>query len=117
MSHGIFRTNLRGLRKNTIMIDLVAIATLVGVILMLVIDRYFIVEQHQKDQARLLEELSRATKAVISKNANEYVMTTSIDKVPAEKEVLLPPEETPEEALNDDQFFEAIGKSLKNAKN
>ncbi len=74
---------------------------------------WFIREQHRKEKAQLLEELSRATKAVISKNANEYVMTTSIDKVAPEEKQPINEDEVPEEALNDDQFFSAIGKGLK----
>ena len=98
------------------MIELVCIFVLVAVIIMLVADRYFIVEQHHKDQAKLLEELSRAMKAVISKNANEYVMTTGIDKVAPEERTVVPPDEVPEEGLSDDAFFEAIGKGLKDEK-
>lgn len=95
------------------MIEIVCIFVLVAVIIMLVADRFFIVEQHQKDTSRLLEELSRATKAVISKNANDYVMTTSIDKVAPEERKTVSPDEIPEEAVSDDEFFEAIGKGLK----
>ena len=95
------------------MIEYIAIITLVAVIILLVADRYFIVEQHQKKEDKLLDELSKALKAVISKNANDYVMTTSIDKVAPETKAPPSPDEIPEESLNDDQFFKAIGNSLK----
>lgn len=95
------------------MITYVAIFSLLAVIILLLVDRYFIVEQHEKKENRLLEELSRATKAVISKNANDYVMTTSIDKVSPETAIPRDPDEVPEESLSDDAFFEAIGKGLK----
>lgn len=63
----------------------------------------------QKEKETVLAELSRATKAVIAKNANDYVMTTSIDKATSE---VNPPTETdettPMEALTDDEFDQAI---------
>lgn len=100
------------------MIDYIAIFSLLGVIVLLLADRFFIVEQHEKKETKLMEELSKALKAVISKNANEYVMTSSIDKVAPEERKTVTTDEVPEEALNDDQFFEAIGKNLKeNIKN
>jgi hypothetical protein len=91
------------------MIDYVAIFTLLGVIVMLVADRFFIVEQHQKDMSRLLEELSKATKAVISKNANEYVMTTSIDKVASETKEPVNTDQVDPDSLSDDEFDESLG--------
>ena len=97
------------------MIDYLVIAILAGVIIMLVVDRFFIVEQHQKDKDKLLEELSRAVKAVISKNANEYVMTTSIDKVAPEERKVVSPDEIPEESVSDDDFFKAVSKGLQNS--
>jgi hypothetical protein len=76
-------------------------------------DRYLLTEQHRKEKDKLLEELSRATKAVISKNANDYVMTTGIDKVAIEEKPAKDPDEVPEESLSDDQFFKAIEKGNK----
>lgn len=95
------------------MIEAIVIGVLVAVILFLLIDRFFIVEQNQKDRNKMLDEQSRLIKALISKNANDYVMTTSIDKVAAEEKAPISPDEVPEEALNDDQFFDAIDKGLK----
>ena len=95
------------------MIEYIVIAILTVVILLLLADRYFIVEQAQKKEDKLLDELSKAIKAVIAKNANEYVMTTSIDKVPVENKPSLPPDEIPEESLSDEEFYEAVGKGLK----
>ncbi len=46
----------------------------------------WVIENISKEKDRLLDELSRTNKALISKNATEYVMTTSIDKVPEGKE-------------------------------
>jgi len=98
------------------MIDYVIIGILTFVIILLLADRFFIVEQAQKEKDKLLDELSKAIKAVISKNANDYVMTTSIDKVPVEERPAIEPDEVPEESLSDDQFFESVGKSLKDKK-
>lgn len=95
------------------MIELITYAIFVVIIGGLLVDRYLLTEQHRKEKDKLLEELSRATKAVISKNANEYVMTTSIDKVPAEDKTELEPDEIPEEALNDEEFFKAVQKTNK----
>ncbi len=49
-------------------------------------------------------------KAVIAKNANDYVMTTSIDKVAPEQKQPTDPDLIPEESLSDDEFMETIGK-------
>ena len=82
------------------------------IILALLIHNWLATEQHRKEKDKLLEELSRATKAVIAKNANEYVMTTSIDKVAPEPKIAINDDEIPEEAMSDAQFFSAIGKGL-----
>ena len=95
------------------MIEYILIGVLCAVIILLIADRYFIVEQSQKEKDKLLDELSKAIKAVISKNANEYVMTTSIDKVPSEPAAPSEPDEIPEEALSDDEFYKAVGKTNK----
>lgn len=95
------------------MIEYILIGVLCLVIILLIADRYFIVEQSQKEKDKLLDELSKAIKAVISKNANDYVMTTSIDKVPSENKPLSEPDEIPEEALSDDEFYKAVGKTNK----
>jgi hypothetical protein len=93
--------------------DLVPFIALVLIVIFLMVDRYLLTEQHRKEKDKLLEELSRATKAVISKNANEYVMTTSIDKVPQEPAVEKDPDEIPEEALSDEEFLKAVQKGNK----
>ncbi len=92
------------------------LATLIVIIVIQGIERYFFAEQAKLVQDKLLEELSRATKAVIAKNAQDYVMTTSIDKVPTEDKPRLEPDMVPEENLSDDEFFSSIGKQLKDDK-
>ncbi len=74
------------------------------IILALLVHVWFLTEQYRKEKDKLLEELSRAIKALISKNATEYVMTTSIDKV--DKEPKEPAQEEGKEVsqLEDDEF-------------
>lgn len=84
---------------------------LVLVMILLVIDRYFFTEQAKKSQDRLLEENSRLVKAIISKNANEYVMTTSIDKVaPEEKAAPYNDDLVSDDAMSEEQFMDSINK-------
>ena len=71
----------------------------------------WVIENISKEKDRLLDELSRSNKAIIAKNATEYVMTTSIDKVPVDKQPMVeedPAKEVSE--LTDDQFDEFIKK-------
>lgn len=79
----------------------------------LIYERESLVIQNKAKEDKLLEENSRLVKALISKNAHDYVMTTSIDKVPTEEKPPENPDEVPEETVSDDEFFKAIGKSLK----
>lgn len=95
------------------MIDYIAILALVAVMILLVLDRYFFTEQQQKQVKELLEDNSRLVKAVMAKNAHDYVMTTSIDKVPTEVAAPKSPDEIQEETLTDDEFFNAIKKGNK----
>jgi hypothetical protein len=97
--------------------DLIALISFIFIIVVLLVDRYFLTEQHRHEKTQLLDELSRATKAIMAKNAHEYVMTTSIDKVPSEPlQRQQDPTEIPEESLTDDEFFHAIGRSLEDDK-
>ena len=89
------------------------IVILALIIIALLIDRHLFTEAQRKEKQILLDELSRATKAVISKNANEYVMTTSIDKVAPEPAIEHEPDEIPEESLSDEDFFKAVEKANK----
>jgi len=83
------------------------------IIVFLLWERSSLIEQNIKEKDKILEELSRAIKAVISKNANEYVMTASIDKVPTEEKPAPPVDEIAEENLSDEEFFKAIGETNK----
>lgn len=95
--------------------ELIVLIAFIVIIAALLVDRYLLTEQHRKEKDKLLEELSRATKAVISKNANEYVMTTSIDKVPIEEKPEPDFDEVPEEALSDEEFMKAVQKGNKDS--
>lgn len=93
--------------------EIFTLSAFIIIIIFLLVDRYLLTEQHRKEKDRLLEELSRATKAVISKNAHEYVMTSGIDKVTPEPAIENDPDEVPEEALSDDEFLKAVQKGNK----
>ena len=70
-------------------------------------------ENVTKEKAVLIEDNSKLIKAIMAKNAHEYVMTTSIDKVPKEVALAKDPDEIQEENLSDDEFFDAIKKGNK----
>lgn len=91
------------------------IITLLGfmfIIVVLLVERHFFVRQVNEEKAKLLDELSRAVKAVISKNANDYVMTASIDKVAPEEPARMPSDLVAEETLSDEEFMQAINKDV-----
>lgn len=91
-------------------LDLVVFGILTCIVLFQMFDKWQTVDQLNKEKKELLEELSKAIKAVIAKNANEYVMTASIDKVPTETEEKdVEPDEVPIDTLSDDEFDQAIG--------
>ena len=93
---------------------LIAIFSLLGfVIIGLLFEREGLDKQHKEKENKLLEENSRLIKAVIAKNANDYVMTASIDKVAPEEKAPVDPDLVPEEALSDEEFMSSIGKVLK----
>lgn len=95
----------------TLFINLFVYFIFFAVIIYLLFDRASLIESYQKEKDRLLDELSKAIKAVIAKNANEYVMTTSIDKVAPEdkKEESEEEQEVPLDAISDDEFDTALG--------
>lgn len=88
------------------------------IIIALIGERSIISIQHRKEKQQLLDELSKATKAIIAKNAHEYVMTTSIDKVASEpQKQYTEPDSVPEDQLSDEEFFKAISKNIEADKN
>ncbi len=93
--------------------DILVIIALILVIAYQGVERFFYSEQVKRKEDRLLEENSRLIKAVMAKNANDYVMTTSIDKVAPETKPPADPDLIPEESLTDDEFMQAIHKDVK----
>ena len=92
--------------------DILFIFVLTAIIIILLVERYLIVNQHNKEKDKLLDELSKMSKAVISKNANDYVMAAAIDKVPKEEPQKLSSDLVDEETLSDKEFMQTIGKGL-----
>jgi hypothetical protein len=92
---------------------IIVFAVLIGIVLFQAIERYLFARQSRQEKDKLLEEMSRLVKAVISKNANDYVMTASIDKVPTEEKLPTDPDLVPEEQLTDEEFMDSIGKGKK----
>lgn len=90
-----------------------------GLFVVIIVEFFFLqwmVETVSKEKKVLIEDNSRLIKAIMAKNAHEYVMTASIDKVAPEVATPRNSDEVPEESLSDDQFFDAIGKGLKEDK-
>lgn len=68
-------------------------------------------ERIQKEKDKLLEEMARSNRALVAKNAHEYVMTASIDKVMTDEKAPQQPEDEgmEETALSDKDWFKAMG--------
>jgi hypothetical protein len=94
---------------NEFLITLLAFTFIIAALL---VERHLFIKQVNEEKAKLLDELSRAVKAVIAKNANDYVMTASIDKVAPEEKPPLDPDLVPEESLSDEEFMKAINKDV-----
>ena len=96
------------------MINSTAVIIILSVIIVLqLVERNFHLFMQQKKEEKLLDELSKAIKAVISKNANDYVMTAAIDKVASEEKPKVDSDLVAEESLSDEEFMKAIHKDIK----
>lgn len=87
-----------------------------GLFVVIIVEFFFLqwmVDSVGKEKKVLIEDNSRLIKAIMAKNAHDYVMTTSIDKVSTEVATPKDPSEIPEENLTDDEFFAAIGRTNK----
>lgn len=93
---------------------LIVIGILGLIIVAQIFERFNVVDHYQKEKDKMLDEQSRLVKAIIAKNANDYVMTTSIDKVAPETKQPNDPDLIDPDDLTDDEFVANIGKSLKN---
>jgi hypothetical protein len=89
--------------------DLITILVLSVIVIAQGVERYFHTQQVQKEKTKLLDEMSKLVKALISKNANDYVMTTSIDKVAPEEKAPQDPDLIDPDQLTDDEFDSALG--------
>ncbi len=96
--------------------DVIIILVLSFIIVFQAFEKYVFGDQLKKEKEKMLDEMSKLVKALISKNANDYVMTAAIDKVPKEDKIPMDPDLIPEEQLSDDEFMEAIGKRIKDDK-
>ncbi len=103
--------SLKGLQKSLTM-DSMLFFIVGGLFLVIIVEFFFlqwIIDSITKEKGKLLEENSRLTKAVISKNANEYVMTASIDKVAPEDKPRQESEYVDPDNLSDDEFDDVLG--------
>ncbi len=103
--------NLKGSQKSLTM-DNILFFVIGGLFLVIIVEFFFlqwIIESITKEKGKLLEENSRLTKAVISKNANEYVMTASIDKVAPEDKPRQDNDYVDPDNLSDDEFDDVLG--------
>lgn len=94
------------------MIDLIYLAgfIILGLIIVFqILERFHVVDQATQKENKLLEENSRLVKAIIAKNANDYVMTTSIDKVPSEERPKEDNDQIDPDTLSDDDFDKVLG--------
>ena len=110
--HLTYRTLTNCLQKNMsndVIIYIISLAALFGVIAFLILERASIVDQHRAKEDKLLEENSRLVKAIIAKNANDYVMTTSIDKVAPEEKPAVNSDLIDPDSLTDDEFDKTLG--------
>jgi hypothetical protein len=109
----IFLTHLKDLIRSLIVFEIISFVILGIIIIALLVERHLLNEQFKSEKDKLLEELSRAVKAVIAKNANDYVMTTSIDKVAPEEKPQVNNDLVDPDTLSDDEFMQTINKELK----
>lgn len=98
------------------MTDFAALYIIAGLFVVIISEFFFfqwLLDRESKEKEKLLDANAQLSRALISKNANEYVMTTSIDKVMVDEkeEKSNFPDEMPEENLSDDQWYENMKKS------
>ena len=85
---------------------------ILALLIVIVVEFFFmqwVIEQEKKEKKTLLDQLQAQNRALISKNANDYVMTTSIDKVMTdEKTEKEESNEIQEEQLSDDDWYKRM---------
>ena len=95
------------------MIDFILLAVIVGLFCVVIGEFIFlqwVIEQEKKEKKSLLDQLQAQNRALISKNAHDYVMTTSIDKVMTdEKTQQEESDEVPKESVSDEVWYKHMG--------
>lgn len=81
------------------MIEIISIITLALLVIAQAVERYFFAKH-------MTEELSKCIKAVMSRNINEYIAATEVDK--GKKEDFAENDEVDMADLPDDEFLKAI---------
>jgi len=86
---------------------------ILALLIVIVVEFFFlqwVVDQEKKEKKTLLDQLQAQTRALISKNANDYVMTTAIDKTMTdERKEPAQEQEVQEEQLGDDEWYKRMG--------
>ena len=86
---------------------------ILALLIVIVVEFFFmqwVIEQEKKEKKTLLDQLQAQNRALISKNAHDYVMTTSIDKVMTdEKAAPQQEQEIQEEQLDDKEWYKRMG--------
>jgi len=86
---------------------------ILALLIVIVVEFFFmqwVIGEEKKEKKTLLDQIQAQNRALISKNANDYVMTTSIDKVMTdEKKEPVQPEEIQEEQLSDVEWYKRMG--------
>ena len=85
---------------------------ILALLIVIVVEFFFmqwVIQEEKKEKKTLLDQLQAQNRALISKNAHDYVMTTSIDKVMTDEKVQKEEsDEVPEETLSDDQWYKRM---------
>ncbi len=92
--------------------NLLDYSIVLGLFIVIIAEFFFlqwVVESSNKEKERLLEELSKANKALIAKSANDYVMMTAMDKT-AKEEPPKEPGEADSSELTDEEYDKMIAK-------
>ena len=85
---------------------------ILALLIVIVVEFFFmqwVIDQEKKEKKTLLDSIQAQNRALISKNAHDYVMTTSIDKVITDEKSAKQEEEIQEEQLSDDQWYKRMG--------
>lgn len=96
------------------MIDPASLYIIAGLFVVILVEFFYLqwaLGEEKKEKKELLVQMQAQNRALISKNANDYVMTTAIDKTMADEKAPLNPEDEmiDETQLGDDEWFKRMG--------